>query len=111
MSSLYAKYLEEKTTDQIIETDKGFATFRFLPDQKAVYIIDIYVLPEFRQTKEASTMADTIVELGKANGCQKLLGSVVPSNKSSTLSLRVLLGYGMFLESSSTDFIVFKKDI
>lgn len=108
--SLYSNYLMEKTSDKIIETDKAFATYRYVND-KTVYIIDLYVLPLFRKTDVASTIADNIVEEARKKGCNKLLGSVVPSNKNSTSSLKILLAYGMTLESSSNDFILFKKDI
>lgn len=110
MSSLYAKYLLEKTQDKILENEKGFATYRYV-DEKTVYIVDLYVIPDFRNSNVASTMADTIVEEARKKGCTKLLGSVVPSAKNSTDSLRVLLAYGMCLESSSNDFLVFRKDI
>lgn len=110
MDSLYKQYLEEKTTDKIIESDKGFITYRYV-DEKTVYIIDLFILPELRRDHVASFLADSIVEEAKLKGCTKLLGSVVPSNKNSTQSLNVLLGYGMVLESSSNNFIVFRKDI
>ena len=108
--SLYAEYLKEKTSDQIIENEKGFITYRYV-DEKTVYIIDLFILPDFRRDHVASLLADSIVEEAKKKGCTKLLGSVVPSNKNSNTSLKVLLGYGMVLESSSNDFIVFKKEI
>lgn len=108
--SMWANYLREKSNDQILETEKGFATYRYV-DEKTVYIIDLYILPDFRQSHVAVSLADTIVDEARKKGCNKLLGSVVPSAKNSTTSLRVLLGYGMSLESSSTDFIVFKKEI
>lgn len=108
--SLYSNYLREKTQDHIIEMDQGFATYRFM-DEKTVYIVDIYVLPDFRKQNLASTIADTIVDVARKKGCNKLLGSVVPSNKGSTISLKVLLGYGMTLKSSSNDFVVFEKEI
>lgn len=111
--SMYADYLKEKTSDLIIETEQGFATYRYIEfyGHQAVYIIDIYVHPDFRQTNVASAIADNIVKEARAQGCTKLIGSVVPSNKNSTTSLKVLLGYGMTLESASNDFIFFKKDI
>ena len=108
--SLYSNYLLEKTNDHIIETEKGFATYRFV-DEKTVYIIDLYILPDFRRSHAASLIADNIVSVARGRGCTKLLGSVVPSNKNSSSSLKVLLAYGMSLESSSNDFILFKKDI
>ena len=107
--SLYAEYLKEKTSDQILETSRGFATYRYL--ENSVYIVELYVIPSFRKTKEASMMADAIVKEAKEKGCTQLLGSVVPTAKNSTISLMVLLAYGMSLKSSSNDFILFTKEI
>lgn len=109
--SMYANYIREKTSDHIVETDQGFATYRYLDNGKTVYIMDIYVLPDFRKGYVASTIADAIVDEAKARGCNKVLGSVVPSNKNSEASIKVLLAYGMTLESASQDFILFKKEI
>jgi ribosomal protein S18 acetylase RimI-like enzyme len=108
--SMYAEYLKEKTDDHITETTQGFVVYRYMGDV-SVYIVDIYILPDFRHTHVASTMADTIVEEARRKGCIKLIGSVVPSNKNSTASLKVLLSYGMTLKSSTNDFLVFEKDI
>lgn len=109
--SLYSRYLQERTEDHIVETEQGFASYRIVNEGKSAYIIDIYVVPETRKAGVASTLADTIAGLAKSKGCTELLGSVVPSAKGSTSSLKVLLGYGMTLKSSSNDFIVFSKEI
>jgi GNAT superfamily N-acetyltransferase len=109
--SFYAEYLKERTEDRILETPEGFATYRFPQDGKTVYIIDIYVAPEHRAHGVASSIADQIVAIAKQRGCTRLLGTVVPSNKGSTASLKVLLGYGMWLQSSAADLVVFEKSI
>ena len=108
--SLYGDYLKERTNDQIYETEKGFATYRFI-DDKTVYIIDIYVKPEDRKSGIASNISDYIVGLAKIRGCTKLLGTVVPSTKGCTNSLKALLAYGFELDSASQDIIILKKDI
>lgn len=108
--SLYSMYIQERTNDEIIETDKGFCTYRFL-DEKTVYIVDIFVLSDFRTTGEASNMADSVVELAVAKGCSELIGSVVPSCKNSAASMKVLLAYGMAPKSASNDFVIFSKRI
>ena len=110
-ASLYAQYLAERTEDSIIETEVGFASYRYLNQGKSVYIVDIYVSPKQRKEGLASLMADKVASIAKEKGCTELLGSVVPSAKGSTTSLKVLLGYGMTLLSASNDFIVFRKDI
>lgn len=108
--SLYADYIKEHRNDGCIESDKGFCTYRFL-NEKQVYIVDIYVVPSQRKSREASLMADLVVKTAKDKGCTQLLGTVVPTAKNSTESLKVLLGYGMELDSSSNDMIIMKKDI
>jgi ribosomal protein S18 acetylase RimI-like enzyme len=108
--SLYADYISERTNDSIIEIPQGFATYRLL-NEKTCYIIDIYVIPEARQSKIASKLADEITSLAKAKGCTELIGTVVPSAKNSDTSIKVLQGYGMKLDSAQNDLIVFRKQI
>ncbi len=108
--SLYAEYLAERLGDHIIENEKGFATYRYT-DETTVYIVDIYVRPDFRKQGVAGDIADYIMELAKKKGCTKMLGSVVPSAKGSTESIKVLLGYGMSVDSCTNDFILFRKAI
>ena len=109
--SLYAKYLTERTNDRILEINHGFATYRMIPEQKAVYIVDIFVDSDFRKAGSAAQMADEIAKIAKKEGCIKMLGSVVPSVKNSTDSLKILLAYGMKLQSSAQDFLIFEKDL
>lgn len=108
--SFYAHYIRERTNDLILETPEGFATYRYLNDA-TVYIIDIFVLSDFREKGVAAKMADEIVKEAKARGCTELVGTVVPSMKNSTISMKVLLGYGMKLRSAGPDLIVFGKEI
>ncbi len=109
--SLYAQYLRERTDDKIIENGAGFVTYRYMNEGKTVYIVDIFVKEELRKSGAASLLADEVVEEAQSLGATELLGSVVPSTKNSTISLKVLLGYGMQLASSSNDFVVFRKGI
>lgn len=108
--SMYADYLKEHHGDEIIETEYGFATYRYLGND-SVYIVDIYVVPEHRESNKAGVIADKVVQAAQVRGCKKLLGTVVPSAKNSTTSLKVLLGYGMKLQSSANNLIVFEKGI
>ncbi len=107
--SFYADYLKEKTADMIVETEQGFATYRYINEGKTVYIVDIYVIPEARGKHVASDLALKICDEAKSAGCMDLLGTVVPSNKNSTASVDVLRSFGMDLQSASNDLIVFRK--
>lgn len=108
---MHAKYIEERMGDSIIETDKGYITYRYLNDGKTVYIVDLYVLPEYRQDKVASGLADFVADLAKDKGAVEMFGTVDPRAKNPTDNLKVLLGYGMTLVSSSNEMILFRKDI
>lgn len=108
--SHYADYIREKTDKFIVETDKGFVTYSYWPNNK-VYLEDIYIAPDFRKSHHASDMADTVARTAKSKGCTVMVGSVIPSTKNSTISLKVLLNYGMNLVSSSQDIIFFEKEI
>ena len=109
--SMYASYIREHRNDEIIETEHGFVTYRYLNEGKTVYIVDIFVMRDFRKTKEASNMADAVVEKAKALGAKELIGTVVPTAKNSTDSLKVLLAYGMELSHIAEGMVVFRKDI
>jgi GNAT superfamily N-acetyltransferase len=109
--SLYAEYLKERTYDEIIETEHGFATYRFIEDGKAVYIIDVYTVPEMRQKHVASELADQIAKIARNKGCTYMIGTVNPAAKGSTESLKALLGYGMRLQSSHSEGIILKKEL
>lgn len=108
--STFGDYIKERQGKEIIEDDRGFATFQFLDDARC-YIEDIYVRPDFRKRGVAKDMADKVAERAKSVGCKTLWGSVVPTAKGSTDSIKVLLAYGMSLDSSAVNLILFKKDL
>jgi predicted GNAT family acetyltransferase len=108
--SLFAEYLTERTNRHIIEAEFGFATYTYT-DNQTVYIEDLYVIPEQRKSGLASKLTNDIIDLAKAKGCTRLLGSVVPSSKTSTDSMKAFLAFGMKLDSSTNDFVVLSKEI
>lgn len=107
--SLFGLYIKERLNKNIIEDDNGFCTYIFLQD--GVYLEDIYVHPDHRQSGKASELADRIAEIAKEKGLKKMYGSVVPNAKFSTESLKVLLAYGFRLKSSEQNVIYFEKDL
>lgn len=108
--SFYADYIAEHTHGEVIETDRGFVTYVFTPENTC-YIQEIYVAPRYRKSGAGGDFLAQIEGLAKQRGCKKVLGSVVPSAKGSTISLKVLLAVGFKLESSSADFILMNKEI
>lgn len=106
--SMRADFIKEHRGDETLATERGYAEYRYL-GEKQVYIVDIYVKPEFRQTGEAAAIADHIVSLAKQRGCTELLGTVELSANNSRDSMRTLLAYGM--SPQGTGLVIFKKDL
>lgn len=107
--SLYGEYILEREGKQIVEDDRGFATY--VITDNVCYIESIYVRRDFRMTNVASYLADKIVVEAKERGCTVLLGSVDPLAHGSTISTKVLFGYGFELSHISGALIYFKKEL
>ncbi len=107
--SLYSEYIQEREGKSIVESDVGFATYSIVKD--GIYIIDLYVKPDYRKSRIAADFADQIADIAKEKGLKKLFGSVAPSTNGSTASLKVLLAYGFKLVNSANDFIWLEKEI
>lgn len=110
MKSLYSMYLAEREDKEIIETDKGFATYKIF-DNGECYLSDIFVLPAYRQTSLATEMANKISDIAKEQGCDTLIGSVCTEDKFATRNTKVLLSYGMDVYKTAGNMIFFKKRI
>lgn len=107
--SKFASYLKEREGVDLIETKEGYATY--IISEEECLIKDIYVSPEYRKQHIASKIANKIVEKAQEVGCKYLTGTVCPSANNSTISIKILLSYGMRLHSSQPNFIIFIKDI
>lgn len=104
-----AKYLCEREGVQSLIRENCFATYIINGDE--CYIRDIWVEREFRKSGLASKIADEIVKIAEVTGCKYLTGSVMPSAKNSTESIKVLLAYGFKLHSSVVNGIIFRKEL
>jgi hypothetical protein len=91
-------------------SEVGFATYHIHPNSEC-YIEDIFVIPERRNFKMASFMADEIVKIAKANRCKILTGTIVPSAKSADASRKVLIAYGFKLLDATNEVENYFKEI
>lgn len=107
--SLFAEYLKEREGKEVLETEVGFAIYSF--NGTECYLSDIFVRAGLRRSGAATELADEVSERARIAGCKILSGSVNPRLKSATTSIKVLLGYGMQLHSSSQDALIFVKEL
>jgi hypothetical protein len=95
---MYADFLEETSHAKLLETEHGFATYRYEYKQEIgtyVYILDIYVKPEKRNGAIAADMANQIAEEAKENDVNIMVGSVDLRINGAERSQKVLKAYGM----------------
>jgi GNAT superfamily N-acetyltransferase len=109
VSSPWASYVKELDDVETYETTEGFVLYKIKGEE--CYIQDIYVYPEHRTANVATKLANYVTDLAKKSGCKHLTGSVRPTARNSTISLLVLLGYGMKLHSSINNLIYFHKSL
>lgn len=108
---MYKHYLKEREDADILETETGFVIYKTLPQDKAVYIQDIYVHPEHRKHGVATELANIVCRKAKSEGLTKCYGSIDPVAKNSTASMWVLLAYGMQLSHLHNNLIYMVKSI
>lgn len=109
MESQYARYVIERAGSQIIENKFGFVTYRFLSD--GIFIEDLFVEREYRQSYKATQFGQMVEEVGRQNKCKFLYGAVCIDSKTTTEALQFQLKYGMNIYSLSGNMIFLKKEI
>lgn len=93
---MYAKYIQEREGKSVLETEHGFAIYHFLGDY--LYLVDIYVEPDYRRTGLATEILNQIKDIAKKNNYKKILGSVDLQAKGCTGSLKAILASGFMLK-------------
>lgn len=111
LSKMFEDYANERGFGpRVLETEYGFATYYL--DKDSCYIEDIYVIPEKRNKKIASHIADQIAEIAKQKQINILYGSVNKLAKSAQASREVLSSYGFFkLEEEDEELEWYVKEI
>lgn len=107
--SMYAEYLKEREDKNVLENEHGFIVFKYFDE--FTYIIDIYVRPEARKSHVASDLANEVCTISRALSKKYIVGSVDVRAAGATDSLKVLLAYGMRVDSVDGQVIYFKKDL
>lgn len=110
MSSMYANYIRERSNDIVLETSEGFAQYRYL-NEKQVFIVDLYIVPEARRMRCATALVNDIVDRSKMSGHTELLANVWVNAKNSQESLMACLAYGFKMVKAEGDLILLRKDI
>ena len=69
--SLYGQYIKEIFNRDEIEKEHGFATYEI--KGKYCYIIDVYVVPEKRESGYATELVEDVEDMAKKSGCEYMI--------------------------------------
>lgn len=106
---MYFDYIKEREGISSIVTDNGFITYEIQNDLCSIN--DLYIKPEFRQTKEALGLALAVEDVAKKAGCKKLIGFIYPELKGATRSIKVQIDFGFKLLTIDGERIVLQKEL
>lgn len=104
---LYAEYLKERENANLVYDEKGFATYKE-SGENIIYIIDVYVKPEFRKNRIASSYLNLIADKTK---CQWLITSCDENANKWQEAEKAILGYGFNYKKNEGTMRWYSKEI
>jgi len=105
----YASYIKEAFDEELIEHEHGFITYCF--KDEGIFISNIWVDPEFRNTHIAINLAKKVEEIGKNSGCKNLLSTVCKDIKHFEASMSANLKFGLTVSHEDEDNYYLIKEI
>ena len=109
MESNYALYIKEREGRDIIEDEKGFASYLITGEQ--CYIVDVFIKKEHRRQGIPNKYFKQIEDIAREKGCTYLLGSACIKAPNINESMKWLLSIGYSLSSISGDMIFLTKEL
>jgi len=107
--TLFAQYVENRKAGHVLEWEQGFIWYEIIGSE--CYAKEVYVEPVARNTGLVRDMEAELIGIAREAGCTHISGSVIPTNPTSTDSLKFMLAMGYRLRSASHNFISFVKEI
>lgn len=111
MGLLY-EYMKEREGYKFYETDEGLIMYKLVPEVNAVYVTDIYVVPDKRNEYIGTYMTDKVVaDCKERYGCTLLVGSVCLDDSKCSINRKILETYGMTFSHQEGSMLYFKKEV
>lgn len=107
--SLYAQYVKEREGAETVETSEGFYSYK--EDGTSLFIVDLYVAPEYRNKKIGSRFGKEIEDIALKLNKDSVLccASLEALNSSDAMSFIIMNGYEIINYTDTQVF--FKKEI
>jgi len=109
MSSLYSQYITEREGSSIIENEDGFLVYEI--GNGWLFIKEIFVTKEKRNSKLASKMADEVVSMAIENGAKIMFSHVDIRALNWQESVKFIEKYGCKPIKLENNLLYFQKKI
>lgn len=106
---MYFKYAKEVNGYDSIVRDYGFCLYAI--NEKELFMADIYIEPDYRNTSKFREMCDEIEKVAKDNGCEIVTAREYPASNNCTNAVMNALKVGFKILSCNDKFIVIGKRI
>src|ERR1700675_4575174 len=108
--SLYADYVKERLGRGSLYDDNGFVIFEFMQNE-FLYLVDMYLKPEARNTKVGSQYLEKIKEIAKENKKTKIITTIDLKAKTKDLALLCALKGGFHISEGKNDVLFLTMEL
>jgi hypothetical protein len=107
-NSLYAKYIQEREGAEIIESEHGFISYKFLGDQ--CLVLDMFVEKSSRGNGHFKGLFSELEQKAKNAFCVQVCGRIFLADKNHKTTLFAVLSIGCEIARADGDcFYIIKK--
>ena len=107
---MWADYYHERLGGEVIlKEGVGFCAYRVSGEE--IYLEEMYIDPKHRNAREASELADMVMDIGKERGCKTMTATVDLRTLTARDGLFATLGYGFKPVSAHNNVVCFAKEI
>ena len=110
IETFYPAYLKEYRNQDHIETDYGFISYVINEEEKTIYMVDIYVVPERRKENLSRKLVYMAMAEAKERGCTHGFTHVFNDFKDKEASLMAALAIGGKIVSVDPEKVMLKME-
>lgn len=106
---MWADYIKEKENKDCFQCETGFVTYLIydVEGHNELYISDMYVKPEFRNTGAGRSLIKEIERIAKEQNCKKMTAAIWLSNKNPEGPLVADIKYGFRISHVANNNIIY----
>ena len=106
---MYSQYVKEREGVETVELETGFYSYKL--EDSCLFIVDLFVLPEFRSKKVGSEYGEQLEAIAKKNGKNVILCAASLAAKNSEDAINFILSNGYKIINVTLSEIYFKKEL